>query len=226
MRVPVRVAPGPVLAGHGQFRFEVLEVGTQFMVRDGPVGTHAVGGKGTEVRGVETGGIAGEVHHRTADAPARIVGAERHRVVARITRGSFQYSWCEPDSSLTQSRSGIPKGPASKTTTRHPWRAKRWASTLPPAPQPTTTRSTSSSWSKRRMSATRRWLVRVPSLGTSQADSLRARSLLSHAHEPWPATAASCAARAFSARSAHGTGSAASRSPASHGSRRSVPRFL
>ena len=61
-----------------------------------------------------------------------------------ITRGSVQYRWCDPASSLTQSVSGSQNGPASSATTRHPARANRWVSTPPPAPQPTTTASTSS----------------------------------------------------------------------------------
>jgi hypothetical protein len=37
-----------------------------------------------------------------------------------MTRGSVQYRWCDPASSLTQSVSGFQKGPASSTTTDQP----------------------------------------------------------------------------------------------------------
>ena len=37
-----------------------------------------------------------------------------------MTRGSVQYSWCEPASSLTQSASGSQNGPASSPTTAPP----------------------------------------------------------------------------------------------------------
>ncbi len=94
-----------------------------------------------------------------------------------MTRGSVQYRCCDPRSSLTQSRSGSQKGPASNATTFQPRRARRWARTLPPAPHPTMARSTSSSSSKRRMSRRRAWFVRVPSFGSSQAEAFRARTL-------------------------------------------------
>ena len=46
----------------------------------------------------------------------------------------------------------------------------------PPAPQPTTARSTSSVSAYRRISSRCRWLVRVPSLGISQAEAFRSRT--------------------------------------------------
>ena len=61
-----------------------------------------------------------------------------------ICLGSVQYRVWEARSSLTQSVSGSQNGPASRQTTLHPARASRWVRTLPPAPAPTTTRSTSS----------------------------------------------------------------------------------
>ena len=97
--------------------------------------------------------------------------------VPSMARGSVQYRWWEPASSLTQSASGSQNGPVSRATTDQPPRASRWASTPPPAPQPTIATSTSSLSAYRRMSRRSRWLVRVPSFGRSQADSLRSRTL-------------------------------------------------
>jgi hypothetical protein len=70
-----------------------------------------------------------------------------------MIRFCVQYSRWLPASSETQSSSGSQNGPASTITIRQPCRASRWASTEPPAPAPTITRSTSSESANRRMLA-------------------------------------------------------------------------
>ena len=82
VRVGMRVAPRPALAGDGELGFDVVVVGLQVVVAEGPVGAGAVAGEGFEVAGVQPRGIAGVVDHRPADAAAGVVRAERHRVVA------------------------------------------------------------------------------------------------------------------------------------------------
>ena len=82
VRVAVRVAPRPVLAGDRQLGLEVLVVGLEVGVADRPVGADSVVGPGGEVAGVKARGVAGVVHHRPADAAAGVVRAQRHRVVA------------------------------------------------------------------------------------------------------------------------------------------------
>ena len=82
VRVAVRIAPGPVLAGDGQFAFDVVVVGPQVVVADRPVGTDAVAAVRVEVARVKPRRVAGVVHHRPADSAAGVVGAQRDRVVA------------------------------------------------------------------------------------------------------------------------------------------------
>ena len=82
VRVGVRVAPRPVLAGDRQLLLDLLVVGPQVGVADRPVRADPVVGPGGEVTGVEPRRVAGVVHHRPAHAPARVVRAERHRVSA------------------------------------------------------------------------------------------------------------------------------------------------
>ena len=139
-----------------------------------PVGADAVAGERLEVARVEAGRVAGVVDHRPAHAAAGVVRAQRDRVGAgddpRLGPVQVVRAGLVADPVACP---GSQNGPASSATTRQPARASRCASTDPPAPQPTMTRSTSSASSKRRMSRRSRWLVRVPSLGSSHADSLR-----------------------------------------------------
>ena len=83
MRVPVRVTPGPVLAGHGQFGLQKLVVPLEIAVLDGPVGTDAVICERAEIRRMEAGRIAREMHHGASDAPPRVVAAEFDGMRAR-----------------------------------------------------------------------------------------------------------------------------------------------
>ena len=82
VRVAVRVAPRPVLPGDGQFLLDGGVVGPQLLVPEGPVGADPVVAQRREVARVEARRVARVVHHRAADAPARVVGAQRHRVGA------------------------------------------------------------------------------------------------------------------------------------------------
>ena len=188
-------------------------VRTQVLVADGPVGADSV------VRGCwrsRRDGSAGRIRRSGPSIrPRRDPSCWRRGEPGRhpeMTRGSVQYRWCDPASSLTQSRSGSQNGPASKATTFHPRRASRWVRTPPPAPQPTTTRSTSSSGSEPRISLRKRWLVRDPSLGSSHADALRARTWFTAVispggspglrsdgrapgRRPWPCRACPCSTR-------------------------------
>ena len=87
VRVPVRVAPRPVVPGDRQFLLDLLVVGAQLRVADRPVGAHPVRGPGGEVAGMEPRCVTGVMDHRAADAAARVVGAHRHRVAARDDAG-------------------------------------------------------------------------------------------------------------------------------------------
>ena len=82
VRVGVRVAPRPVLPGHGQLALEPLEGGLQVPVGDRPVGADPVARADLEVGGMEARRVAGEVRHRPADADPRVVLAHLDRVVS------------------------------------------------------------------------------------------------------------------------------------------------
>ncbi len=82
VRIAVRVAPGPELAGDRQLALQALVVGLQVLVGDRPVGGHAVAGVDLEVRGVKAWRVAGVVDHRAADAAAAVVLAELHGILA------------------------------------------------------------------------------------------------------------------------------------------------
>src|SRR6202012_1723705 len=51
VRVAVRVAPRPGVAGHRQFLLELLVVRPQLWVAERPVGAHAIGGGGPKSAG-------------------------------------------------------------------------------------------------------------------------------------------------------------------------------
>ena len=82
MRIGVRVAPGPVLAGDGQLALDPLVVGLQVGVRDRPVLPDAVTRARLEVRRVEPWGVARVVHHRPADPVSGVVLAQFDRVLS------------------------------------------------------------------------------------------------------------------------------------------------
>ena len=82
VRVAVRIAPRPVLAGDRQLALDRLVVRPQLGVGDRPVGADPVLARDPEVGGVEAGRVPGVVDHRAADAAPRVVLAEGHRVAA------------------------------------------------------------------------------------------------------------------------------------------------
>ena len=175
VRVAVRIAPRPVLPGDRQLLLDRLVVRPELGIVDRPVRAHPVQAEGVEVGRVEAGCVAGEVHHRAADAAAGVVGSERHRVVtadlARLgpVQGVRAPLVGDPVGVRIPERPGVQAdhpparpGPAAGSARRR----RR--------PAPTTTRSTSSPSAYRRMSRRSRWSVRLPSLGISQAEELRA----------------------------------------------------
>jgi hypothetical protein len=83
VRVAVRVAPRPGLAGHREFLLELLVVRAQLGVAHRPVGAHPVPAPRGEVTRVEPRGVARVVDHRAADAAPGVVRAHRHRVGSR-----------------------------------------------------------------------------------------------------------------------------------------------
>src|SRR5689334_19682923 len=82
VRVPVRVAPRPRLSRDRELLLDRFVVGAQILVGDGPVGAHPVGGADGEVRRVEPGRVAGEVHHGPPDTASGVVRPEWYRVGA------------------------------------------------------------------------------------------------------------------------------------------------
>src|SRR5581483_1172307 len=82
VRIAVRVAPRPVLAGDRELELHALERLLQVPVRDRPVDGHAVARAHLEVGGMEARHVAGEVRHRAADADTRVVLPHLDRVVA------------------------------------------------------------------------------------------------------------------------------------------------
>ena len=179
VRVGVRVAPRPVLAGDRQLGLDVVVVRPQVVVaRSASRRRRRPGVSGAEVAGVEAGRVAGVVHHRAADAAAGVVRAERHRVVAADRRAARSSRGGASPPRRSPSRvSGSQNGPASRATTRQPARASRCSSVEPPAPQPTIDEV--DLVRRRRSGACRRAAggrCAVPSGGSSQADSLRSRT--------------------------------------------------
>src|SRR5579864_1118366 len=76
------IAPGPALAGHRELALDRLVVLLEVAVADGPVGADAVLAPGAEVRGVEAGRVACEVHHRAAYTVTAVVLAKLDRILA------------------------------------------------------------------------------------------------------------------------------------------------
>ena len=145
VRVAVRVTPWPVLTGHGKFLLESRV--ERFQV----VRSRWASRRRHRRRcgyGNPTGGSAG-CSRRSAPSIRRRRGrscSTRAAPGVRHRSGGVRSSTAcgRHARRVTQSASGSQNGPASRHTTRHPARASRWVSTLPPAPAPTTTRSTSS----------------------------------------------------------------------------------
>ena len=209
VRVAVRVAPGPALAGHRQLLLEVLVVGPQVGVVQRPVGADPVGAEGVEVAGVEPGRVAGEVDHRAAHPAAGVVRAQRHRVGSGDDAGLGPVQVVGARLVADPVPFRVPERPGLQRDRRQPARASRCSKVAPPAPQPTMTMSTSS-----------------PSAIAAHVAAQPRRRL------PGPPAAARrirCASRtAFIVRlRALRTGSSPGRaSRTSNGSRRSTPRFL
>ncbi len=82
VRVRVRVAPRPVLAGDRQLLLDRLVERLQLAVGQWPVGPYPVRTEGMEVGRVEARRVAGVVHHRPADAASGVVRAQRDGVAA------------------------------------------------------------------------------------------------------------------------------------------------
>ena len=82
VRVAVRIAPRPVLAGDGQLALDALVVRLELVVRIRPVGADAVFGLRAEVGRMEPRRVAGVVDHRAADAMAGVVLAQLDVVAA------------------------------------------------------------------------------------------------------------------------------------------------
>ena len=82
VRVAVRIAPRPVLAGDRQLALDPLVVRLQVPVGDRPVGADAVARARLEVGGMEARRVAGVVDHRAADPVPGVVLAQLDRVVA------------------------------------------------------------------------------------------------------------------------------------------------
>lgn len=79
--IAMRVAPRPILAGHRQLELDLLVVGSDVLVAQGPVGAHPVEGAGREIAGVEPRGVAGVVHHGAAHPAPGVVLAQLNWVV-------------------------------------------------------------------------------------------------------------------------------------------------
>jgi hypothetical protein len=67
VRVPVRVSPGPELAGNRQLALDTLERRLELVVGDRPIDRDAVARPHLEVRRMQTRHVAGEVRHRPSD---------------------------------------------------------------------------------------------------------------------------------------------------------------
>jgi len=81
VRIAVRIAPRPVLTGHGKLLLQALVVALELGIADRPVRADPVARHRLEVRRVKARNVAGEMHHRAADAPARVVLAQLNRIV-------------------------------------------------------------------------------------------------------------------------------------------------
>ena len=82
VRVAVRVAPRPEVAGHRQFELEALVVALEVGVADRPVLPHPVATADLEVGGMKSRAVAGVVDHRAADPVPAVVLAELDRIRA------------------------------------------------------------------------------------------------------------------------------------------------
>ena len=113
--IAVRMAPG-IIRGPGDrhFQFELLIVGLNVFVGDGPVGADAIARVDLEVGRVKPRRERGPVHRAAAHALAAVVRAEGQRIGAAGDARIVPVELCEPASSLTQSRSVSQNGPASK----------------------------------------------------------------------------------------------------------------
>ena len=143
VRVGVRVAPGPVLAGDRQLELDPLEGRLQVGVGDRPVDGDAVARAHLEVgrdagaaRSRRNASSSRRRRRRSCSCPSRS-GRSRRSRASRSSRSGRRPSRRRPSRGP-----GSQNGPFSSTTIRQPRRASRCASVTPPAPAPTITRST------------------------------------------------------------------------------------
>ena len=137
--VAVRIAPREIRSRHRHFSFHEFVIRLEVPVGERPIHADAILGMNLEIRRMKARCEGSPVHRASADALAAIVCSQSQRILPPVMRLSFQYSLCDPVSSLTQSRSVSQNGPASNPMTRNPARARRCSRTPPPAPTPTMT---------------------------------------------------------------------------------------
>ena len=143
MRVAVRIAPRPVLAGDRQLELEALVMALEIAVGDRPVGADAVSGRGSRSRTGESVGSSRRSGPSSRRRRARSCSCRAPPDRCRRSRGRpSSTAGASPPRRRPSPRSGSQNGPDSSTTTRQPRRASRCASVPPPAPAPTMTRST------------------------------------------------------------------------------------
>ena len=79
--IAVRMAPGIIRRpGNGHLQFELLVVGLDVCVGDGPVSAHAIARIDLEVGGMQPGSERRPVDRATANALAAVIGAQRQRI--------------------------------------------------------------------------------------------------------------------------------------------------
>ncbi len=224
------VPPRPGLARDRQFLFDGLVVGLQVLVGDRPIGPDVVERGGVEVGGVEAGGVAGVVDHRSAHSPSGVVGSERDRVrsaddarvgpveVVRpvfvahpVTVGIPERPGIEADDLGAGPGQPLDQGGASCAAADHDDVHLVVRVVVPHVGAQLVVGPFVSVGQQ----PCRR--VAVAYLGVAEA---------AHVEPGSDPVRRSWACLAASTRSAHGTGSWASTSERSHGSRRSTPRFL
>ncbi len=232
MRVAVRVSPGPALAGHWELRLEQAVVLLELAIVDGPVGADTVVRESPKVGGMEPGRIAGEVHHRAPDPPSRVVAAELDWVRARDHPGLVPVQLVRAGLVAHPVLVGVPEGPGVEhhdvpPVPSQPLRQDGASGTAPddhdidvvivPVATHVASQSMVGPGSVVRQQP-RRLVASLDAVHGSSSGAWRAAS-----GEDIPSA---CLFLAASARSTQGTGSSASRSATSHGSRAPRARFL
>ena len=140
VRVAVRVAPRPVLAGDRQLALDALEVRLQVAVGDRPVGADAVARPRLEVGGMEARRVAGEVRSssRRRRRPELFLPSSTGSLAADDARAPSSRGRATPASSRDPVAVRVPERARSRgRRSASRARASRCASAPPPAPQPT-----------------------------------------------------------------------------------------